>query len=371
MTKTTRGYTLRKTLREIVDEGGLPEKISTEAQLWDEIFKKLTYIAPELLLPLIREVHGKSYPVGVKIVPLSTEYSVQRTDTKEIAVIRADVTIIIDDKDIYHFESEISYDGLMAIRMFEYDVHAALTFRSEEQKNNINLYFPHSAVLYLQDDARIPKQLMCTIHFQDGTICTYGVPTVKVQSFSLEEIKEKHLSVLIPFLPIRFRKHIPADSDEKKTPKALEKRKNQTEKVKLQLTSFYREIILILESEIAEGYLSEAQAKTIIQLLTKSMIRISYRNQDVLKEVSTMTEPILELETERYERIVREMKLEFEKEIDQAKEQAKQEAREQAEQQAEQQEREKEEALKKLAAEKEKVIVRLQKRIKELEQQKN
>lgn len=72
-----------------------------------------------------------------------------------------------------------------------------------------------------------------------------------------------------------------------------------------------------------------------------------------------MTEPILELETERYERIVREMKLEFEKEIDQAKEQAKQ------------QEREKEEALKKLAAEKEKVIVRLQKRIKELEQQKN
>ena len=340
MTKTTRGYTLRKTLREIVDEGGLPEKISTEAQLWDEIFKKLTYIAPELLLPLIREVHGKSYPVGVKIVPLSTEYSVQRTDTKEIAVIRADVTIIIDDKDIYHFESEISYDGLMAIRMFEYDVHAALTFRSEEQKNNINLYFPHSAVLYLQDDARIPKQLMCTIHFQDGTI-------------------------------FRFRKHIPADSDEKKTPKALEKRKNQTEKVKLQLTSFYREIILILESEIAEGYLSEAQAKTIIQLLTKSMIRISYRNQDVLKEVSTMTEPILELETERYERIVREMKLEFEKEIDQAKEQAKQEAKEQAEQQAEQQEREKEEALKKLAAEKEKVIVRLQKRIKELEQQKN
>ena len=149
------------------------------------------------------------------------------------------------------------------------------------------------------------------------------------------------------------------------------------------MTSFYREIILILESEIAEGYLSEAQAKTIIQLLTKSMIRISYRNQDVLKEVSTMTEPILELETERYERIVREMKLEFEKEIDQAKEQAKQEAKEQAKQeakeqakqeakeQAEQQEREKEEALKKLAAEKEKVIVRLQKRIKELEQQKN
>ncbi len=68
---------------------------------------------------------------------------------------------------------------------------------------------------------------------------------------------------------------------------------------------------------------------------------------------------------------MREMKLEFEKEIDQAKEQAKQEAKEQAERQAEQQKREKEEALKKLAAEKEKVIVRLQKRIKELEQQKN
>ena len=362
MTKTTRGYKLRKTLKEIVEEGGLPEKISTEAQLWDEIFKKLTYIAPELLLPLIKEVHGKNYPAGVKIVPLSTEYSVQRTDTKEISVIRADVTIIIDDEDIYHFESEISYDGLMAIRMFEYDVHAALTFRPEKQKEtDMELYFPHSAVLYLQDDVRIPPKLKCTIHFPDGTVCTYGVPTVKVQSFSLEEIKEKHLSILIPFLPIRFRQYIPADSDERKTKSAIEKKKQMTEKVKLQLTSFYHEIILVLESEIEEGYLSEAQAKTIIQLLTKSMIRISYRNQDVLREVDTMTEPILELETERYERIVKEMRVELEKELEKERKKEREKEKEF--------EKEKEEALKKLEAEKEAVIAELQKRIEKLEQQ--
>ena len=371
MTKTTRSYRLHKTLKEVVEENGLPDKISTEAQLWDEILKKLTYIAPELLLPLIKEIHGKSYPNGVKIVPLSTEYSVQRTDTKEISVIRADITIIIDDKDIYHFESEISYDGLMSIRMFEYDVHAALTFRPNEQNgDNIELYFPHSAVLYLQNDIRIPKRLSCTIHFPDGTTCTYRVPTVKVQSFSLEEIKEKHLSILIPFLPIRFRKQIPVDSDEKKTVKAREKCRIQTEKVKLQLTSFYHEIILILESEIADGYLSEAQAKIILQLLTKSMIRISYRNQDVFKEVDTMTEPILELETERYERIVKEMRVELKEEMqEEMQKEMQKELQKELKKEKVKMKEQMAAQMKAQAEAKDQTIAMLQKRIAELEKQ--
>lgn len=34
----------------------------------------------------------------------------------------------------------------------------------------------------------------------------YRVPILKVQSYSLEEIEKKRLGILVPFLPLRFRK---------------------------------------------------------------------------------------------------------------------------------------------------------------------
>ena len=60
-------YNLRELLEEIKASGGLPENLTTEAQLWDEIMKKEAFLMPEQLLPLIKEVHGKTYPKGTEI----------------------------------------------------------------------------------------------------------------------------------------------------------------------------------------------------------------------------------------------------------------------------------------------------------------
>lgn len=72
------------------------------------------------------------------------------------------------------------------------------------------------------------------------------------------------------------------------------------------MTSFYRQLILVLEEEVEAGYLSETNRNTIISLLGKSMIRVFYRNEALLKEVVEMTEPILELEFEKYEKVIAE-----------------------------------------------------------------
>ena len=138
---------------------------------------------PEQLFPLIKEIHGKVYEKGTEISPLATEFSVQRSDTKEITSIRADITVLVDKKDIYHFECEIENDGTMVMRMFEYDVHIALSYSE------------------IADE---------------------------------EEIKEKHLCVLIPFLPLRFRKKMPPV-------------KKNCSVTKEESTPFYEEIILLLE----------------------------------------------------------------------------------------------------------------------------
>lgn len=101
-----------------------------------------------------------------------------------------------------------------------------------------------------------------------------------------DEIMKKE-AFLIPFLPLRFRKRIRSG-------------KNRSGLPKEELTSFYQQLILILDEEVAENHLSENNRNIILNLLNKSMIRIFYKNEALLKEVVTMTEPILELEIEKY-----------------------------------------------------------------------
>lgn len=309
MANTRHTYHLHSNeIEEIIKREGLPEEISTEAQLWDLIFKKATYNSPSLLFPLIYEVYQKKYPKDSTITPLSTEYSVERADSKEISTIKADLTFQVNSQDIYHFECEITYNGLMTIRMFEYDVHAALTFRKDSKTSGLILEFPKSAVLFLQGTRKIPKKLTCLIKFQDGSTHEYLVPTIKVQSYSLEEIKEKHLCLLIPFLPIRFRRKIPSDHKiiAANSPEKRQALLKSVEKSKEELTSFFEETILILEDEVKAGFLTDSEKELILELLQKSMLRISYRNQNLCQEVYNMTEPVLKLRSDKYWEAVHE-----------------------------------------------------------------
>lgn len=309
MTNTRTSYQLRaKEIDEIIHNHGLPDEISTEAQLWDVIIKKATYSSPKLLFPLIYEIYGTSYPADSVITPLSTEYSVERSDTKEVSVIKADLTFQVNNSDFYHFECEITYDGQITIRMLEYDLHAALAFRTDAKSTQLTLEFPKSAVLFLQGNKKIPDHLNCQLKFQDGSTHEYRVPTVKVQSYSLEEIRKKHLCLLIPFLPIRFRQAIPSDREIRSTnsPTKQNNLKIKVQKSKEELTSFFDKTILILDQEIADGFLTEADKKLILWLLQKSMLRISYRNKELCQEVYDMTEPTLKLPTDELFEVIHE-----------------------------------------------------------------
>ena len=140
MANTRHTYHLHsKEIEEIIRNNGLPEEISTETQLWDLIIKKATYSSPKLLFPLIYEIYGKKYPEDSSVVPLSTEYSVERSDTKEISTIKADLTFCVNESDIYHFECEITYNGMITIRMFEYDVHASLNYRPDTKTTSARI----------------------------------------------------------------------------------------------------------------------------------------------------------------------------------------------------------------------------------------
>ncbi len=321
------------TLDKIQKTSGLPKGIDTEQQLWDEIFKKEVYEMPFLLFPLICEIHGKEYPKEISITPIATEFSVEKPDTKKLTSIRSDVTMQVGTTDIFHFECESSNDLNMGKRMYDYDSRVALTYSEKTEKGRTLLRYPYSAVLYLKPGIHISDDLICQLIFPPGkllrvrqgldleenadgnietggavedsertgkaekdsnlTCADYTISAVKVQSYTLQEIRQKRLLILIPFTPIRFRP-------------ILKRKETNSVFAKRELTDFLREIILILDEAVKDDYISEKEEKIILMLLGKAMIRVFYKTS-FLQEVVQMTAPVLELEWETVARLEKEI----------------------------------------------------------------
>ena len=95
-------------------------------------------------------------------------------------------------------------DSTMILRMIEYDFAIGLEY-AEKEEGLYKIRFPHSCVLYLRGDN--PKDCMnLKLVFPDGQSVNYKVPVLRMQWYSLEELLEKNLVMLLPFYIIRYEK---------------------------------------------------------------------------------------------------------------------------------------------------------------------
>ena len=265
------------------------EKLMTDpavldgSKLWDEIFKAMIGTMPEQIFPVIKEAYGKTYPKGTPITILGTETSTFHSGSgKPPSSTLMDIALLIDRTDYYHFECQMTDDKEMVVRMFSYDVSFAITHSrgTDEETGEFIIRFPRSAVVYPEQSDAVPPYLQCRIIFQDGTEHIYHVPTVKVQSYSLGEIKEKHLDFFIPYTILRIRSRL----GKKKNPLTEE-----------ELTEFLREIILILEEELKDGYITEKEYSNYYELFHLAVKRVLKNYPKLLKEADKMTESVIKL----------------------------------------------------------------------------
>lgn len=252
-------------------------------KLWDEILKVIVDIMPNQLFPLIKEVYGKEYPPDTPIKLLGTEHSTY-TDNKESPPSSnlMDISLLIGDNDYYHIECQMKNDKFMVIRMISYDLHYAIEhcMSKDSLTEELIIRFPHSVVFYPDQNGKLPDSLQCRIIFQDGSEHIYRIPTVKVQSYSLEEIHEKHLNLFIPYLLLRLKPRITS----KLNPLS-----------KKELTDFLENIILILQEDLTNGYLTQQECNDYINLLSQASERIFYHHPYHHEEVQRMTKPLIYL----------------------------------------------------------------------------
>lgn len=261
----------------------MPEQIISGDKLWDEILKAVVYVMPKQLFPLIKEVYGKEYPSDATIRPLSTEHSTYLDKpSKNPSSNLMDISLLIAGTDYYHIECQMENDKLMVIRMISYDLHYAIEhcLSKDGTTDEIVIRFPHSAILYPDQNNSLPNCLRCRVISQDDSEHVYQVPTVRIQSYSLEEIHEKHLNLFIPYLLLRLKPRLAS----KTNPLA-----------KKELTVFLNEIILILQEDLTTGYLTRQECDDYLSLLTQASKRIFYSHPDYHEEVLHMTKPLIYL----------------------------------------------------------------------------
>ena len=205
------------------------------ADIFDSVFKTLLQRFPMLAVALINEVFHADYAEDEVIIQGRNEY--HSLDGKIIN----DAMLRIRDK-IYHIECQSTSDGLMVIRMIEYDFRIALEETrnilmnelkkrsGERSKEPLSFRFPQSCMVCVRPGIEKEDSLKLQIVMPNGEKVLYEVPVVQAQSFSKEDMFKKRLLILIPFYVLRYEKDIKDGKNE-----ILGKLKSEYEYIKEQL----------------------------------------------------------------------------------------------------------------------------------------
>jgi hypothetical protein len=205
------------------------------ADIFDSVFKTLLQRFPMLAVALINEVFHADYAEDEVIIQGRNEY--HSLDGKIIN----DAMLRIRDK-IYHIECQSTSDGLMVIRMIEYDFRIALEETrnilmnelkkksNERSKEPLSFRFPQSCMVCVRPGIEKEDSLKLQIVMPNGEKVLYEVPIVQAQSFSKEDMFKKRLLILIPFYVLRYEYEIKDGKNE-----ILGKLKSEYEYIKEQL----------------------------------------------------------------------------------------------------------------------------------------
>lgn len=237
---------------------------------YDDVFRTLLNDCSFLIIPLINEVFGECYTGKEEIRFSPNEHFLNQQDGEEQERITdTSFTIMGKKTKKYHWECQSSDDHSMLIRFFEYDAQIALD-EGRLEGNRLSVTLPHSAVLFLRCSESTPDSLQVEIETPGGTV-EYPIPVMKSQRYTIDEIFEKGLLLLIPFYIFshesRFHHY------------------NQNPAERKRLTEEYQYIMETLEELTQAKQIDEYTKCTLIDMSKKVLAHIAKNYKNVREGV--------------------------------------------------------------------------------------
>ena len=255
---------------------------------YDDVFRTLLNDCSSLIIPVINEVFGEHYSGQEKIIFSPNEHFLNQQDGNEEERI-TDTNFKIEGKETkkYHLECQSSTDNSMLIRFFEYDTQIALD-EGQIKGNILTVTLPHSAVLFLRHHMSTPDTLIIRMITPGGTI-EYDIHVMKSQQYTLGEIFEKNLLLLIPFYIFSHESRFEEYEKDKTKLRALQEE--------------YEQIKNKLEELLDQGDISEYTRCTIIDMSNKVLEHITIKYNSVREGVkAVMGGKVLEYEAKTIKR---------------------------------------------------------------------
>ena len=254
--------------------------------IYDSAFRTVLNDCRQLIIPIINISFGEHYTGNERIEFFPNEhYMDQQNAPDEKRITDTNFAVYGEIKKTYHWECQSTPDSKMLIRLFEYDAQIALDAGCIS-KEVLTIEFPHTAVLYLRyAKTKTPETYKYVIKTPGGSI-EYDVPIFKTQQYTLDEIFEKNLLLLIPFYIFSRESEL---SQYEKEPAKLEMLKEE-----------YRIIIERLDKLVQDGKLSDFDRTTLLETAQDVINEIAKKYQNVLKGVNAiMGGPLLETNARR------------------------------------------------------------------------
>ena len=239
--------------------------------IYDGAFRTILNDCRKLIIPVINEIFGEEYTGEEKVEFFPNEHFMDQQDLAGKERI-TDTNFRIIGKLIkkYHLECESSLpDGRITIRLFEYDAQIALD-EGEIVEETLTVTFPNTAVIHLQAYKKTPDKMKYVIVTPGGTV-RYDIPIMKVQAYSLDDIFEKRLLLLIPFYIFSHEKNFPEYNSNKQKLRELE--------------SEYKDILGRLDDMECQGVIGAFDKRTIIELSNDVLKEIAHKYENVQKGV--------------------------------------------------------------------------------------
>ena len=241
------------------------------ANIYDGAFRTILNDCRKLIIPVINEIFGETYIGEEEIQFFPNEHFIDQQDEADRERITdTNFTIFGKIPKKYHIECESSLpDGKITIRLFEYDAQIALD-EGEVTEETLTVTFPNTAVLYLRTYKKTPDKMKYVIITPGGTV-QYDVPIMKVQTYSIDDIFEKRLLMLIPFYIFSHEKGFPEY--------------NSNEQKLAELKAEYQEILKRLDELEQQGVIGAFDKRTIIELSGDVIKEIAQKYENVQKGV--------------------------------------------------------------------------------------
>ena len=251
--------------------------------IYDGAFRTILNDCRKLIIPVINEIFDEHYTGEEEIRFFPNEHFLDQQDAADKERI-TDTSFQIIGRIVkkYHLECESSLpDGKITIRLFEYDAQIALD-EGEVTEETLTVIFPNTAVMYLRAYKKTPDKMKYVIVTPGGTV-QYDVPIMKVQSYSLDEIFEKRLLMLIPFYIFSHEK-------------SFSEYNNNEQKLE-ELKAEYRIILERLDDLEKQGIIGAFDKRTIIDLSSDVINEIARKYENVQKGIGAMMRgPLIQTE---------------------------------------------------------------------------